>query len=444
MPMLPMARQSADADYNGERLVNYFLRPTQGVSKGALIGRSGALSVLDLGGAVRACIDFDGILYAVAAGKLWKVVGAVSTEVGSVGTSEAVSIATSGTEIALVVGTTYYVSDGVTVTSYSTGEVTTPRYVTYQDGYFIVAGENATRKDVITVSGLDDGTTFSGLDFATAESQSDEIRGIISDHGEIWLLGAKSIEVWYNSGNADFPFARNPGATTERGCLSNLTIAKEDNGVFWVGNDKIVYRSAGSSPKVISTREIEEALNANDIHSAMTFTERGHKFYAIRMVGAPTLVFDITTQLWHERTTATAYDPWFITCGAEVDGEQYFGTDTGKIVTLDKDTFTDDGATLSAEVITAPIVEADRFVIARLHVDVKGSGNHTQTPQIMMQTSSDGHTWSIEDWRDLAALGYYNWRAEWHGLGAFDRFQVRLIITDPVPRDIHGVHYVAA
>lgn len=444
MPLLPMARQSADADYNGERLVNYFLRPSEGVSKGALIGRSGAVAQVDLGGPVRACIDFAGVLYAVANGKLWNVQGATATEVGSVGTSASVSVATSGTEIALIVGTTYYVSDGVAVASYATGEVTTPRYVAYQDGYFIVAGENATRKDVITVSGLDDGTAFAGLDFATAESQSDEIRGIISDHGELWLLGAKSIEIWYNSGNADFPFARNPGATTERGCYSNSTIAKEDNSVFWIGNDKIVYRSQGSVPRVISTREIEDTLRDYEIHSAMTFEERGHKFYAIRLIGTSTLVYDITTQLWHERATLTEYDPWFITCGVEVGGEQLFGTDTGKIVALDRYEYTDDGMTLSTEVITSPIVEADRFVIARLHVDIKGSGSNTLPPQIMMQTSSDGKNWSQEDWRDLAELGYFNWRAEWHGLGSFNRFQVRLRITDPVPRDIHGIHYVAA
>jgi hypothetical protein len=446
MPLARFATKSTtDRGANGERCLNYYVEATGGLSEATLYGRYGTAAQVDLGGPVRAEISFNGFLYAVAGGKLWKISGATKTEVGAVGASEHVCIGKNASQIALIVGSTYYASDGTTVSSYATGAVETPVWLTYQDGYIIVVGEGQGRDDILTVSSLDDATTFAGLDFAAAESGSDALLAAISDHGELWLFGTSTIEMWYNSGDADFPFARNNGAKIERGLHKASTVAKEDNAVFFVGDDLIVYRATGVAPQVISTRDVEKAIRAGEIHSAYTFEERGHKFYAIRLTSATTWVYDMTTQLWHERSTGTEEQPWFISCAVRLSGQQYFGTDTGKIVTLSDSAYTDDGATVVAEAVSVPEYRANELSVSRVHLQIAGGvGGIGRTPRVMLQATKNGHTWSQERWRNLGGLGEYGRSAEWFGLGAFNRFQLRLRITDAVPRDIYGVHYDAS
>lgn len=445
MPLIPFATKSEpDRGYSGERSLNYFVRPTDGLSKAALLGRGGTVAQADVGGPVRAAIDFDGALYVVANGSLQKVVGSTVTVIGAVGSSEQVSMARNNSQIAFIVGNTYFVSDGVTVSSCRTGAIEVPVWVEYLDGYMVVVGEGQGRKDLVTVSSLDDATTFAGLDFASAEDNPDRLLAITRNGSRLLLIGTRTIEEWYNSGDADFPLAPS-GRVIEAGCYDARTIAKEDNSVFFLADDKIAHRSSGGVPWVITTRGIEDVLEAGEPHSACVFTERGHKFYALRMTNGPTLVYDITTQLWHERSTGTEGQPWYVTCAAMSGNIERLGTDTGKVVTIDRDTFTDDGATIVAQAIGLPVYNADGVRVSRVHVAF-GGGSYSldRTPQAMLETSRDGHTWSQEKWRDLPKIGQHGKPVEWRALGYFPtRFQVRITITDHIPRDIYGVKYDA-
>jgi hypothetical protein len=393
---------------------------------------------------VRAVFGFGGNLYAVANGNLVKVIGSTVTVIGAVGTSSDVHVATNNTQIALIVGNAYYVSDGVTVASYSTGAISKPVDLVYIDGYIVVIGEGQGRKDLITVSGLDDATTFAGLDFASAEDSPDALIGIAREGSRILIFGERTTEEWYNSGDADFPLAPS-GRVFEQGLFNARMLAKEDNSVFFVGQDKVVYRTSGGVPPVISTREIDDILEKGTPHSAFTFKERGHKFYAIRMIDAPTLVYDMTTQLWHERTTGVLEQPWFTVCAATVGATGYYGTDTGKIVTLDEDTFTDDGQTILCEGVSVPVYEPDHFSISRIHAQISGgTGSIGRPARVSLQMSKDGRNWGGEKWRDIGDIGEYGKLIEWHGLGAFRRAQVRFRISDPVKRDFHGISYDVA
>lgn len=445
MPLIPFATKSApDRGYSGERVVNWFARATEGLSAATLLGRSGAVAQADISGPVRAVFGFNGSLYAVANGNLVKVSGSTVTVIGAVGASEDVSVATNNSQIALIVGSTYYVSDGTTVTSYGTGAISTPVDLAYLDGYIVVIGEGQGRKDLVTVSGLDDATTFSGLDFASAEDNPDALIGIAREGSRLLLFGAETTEEWYNSGDADFPLAPS-GRVIEQGLYSKRMLAKEDNSVFFLSEDKVPMRTSGGVPPVISTREIDDALETSVPTYAFTFKERGHKFYAIRRDSASTLVYDITTGLWHERTSGTQEQPWFITCAAQVGGTYYYGTDTGKIVTLDENTFTDDGQAILAEAVSVPIYQPDHFVVSRIHMQVSGgTGSIGRDAKVSLEMSKNGREWGTEKWRNIGNIGEYGKLIEWHGLGAYRRAQIRVRISDPVKRDLHGISYDVA
>lgn len=407
-----------------------------------MMSRGGHVLVASGLGYARAAVDHNGVLYTVQGGSLWRYSAGVATLVGTLPVGPTI-MSSSGSQLAIVVNGLYYLYDGTTLATYTTGALTDIVGVTYQDGYFLLAGSSAGRGDAITVSGLDDGKTFDALDFAFAESAADALVGMIADHGEIWLFGTKTIELWYNSGAQDFPFQRNPGAIIERGCLSGQTIAKDDNAVFWVGPDRAVYRGAGGSPEVITTREVEEVLKAATIDGAFTFSDRGHKFYGIRCTGAPTVCYDLTTGLWAERSGGVSYGEWDCRARADVGGTEYFATAKGRIVTQSDAVFTDAGDQFLSEAISIPVEQSGEFFsVGKIHLNIAmGGSDPALTPKIVLQTSQNGQVWGVEKWRDLGMIGNYFKRVTWHGLGAFRRFQVRIRCTDPVQRDVYGVAY---
>src|SRR5690606_12487940 len=101
--------------------------------------------------------------------------------------------------------------------------------VTYQDGYFIFIEPNSERFFISE----SDGTSYDGED--SPDVFPDFLVGAVSNHRDLWLFGQNTIEVWFNSGNATFPFERIEGAFIEVGCLSAFSIAKAMNSVFWLG-----------------------------------------------------------------------------------------------------------------------------------------------------------------------------------------------------------------
>jgi len=446
MPYIPFARQSKASTeaigYNGERLVNYFLRPSEGgVSPAVLIGRTGLTELASLGGAVRAMVETTSLAFICTSAGVYSITPAgMTVKIGQVKDSVQTTMAWNGTQLAIVADDTYYIYDGSTLSAYDTGSVLTPRTVVFKDGYFIVTGETLDRKDALTISGLYEGKTFSGLDLAFAESMADGLRGSISDHSELWLFGERTIEVWYNSGNADFPFERSQGATMERGCLDGQTIAKADNAVYWVGQDKIVYRSGGGSPEVISTREIEEVIQTLSVVGGFTFTDRGHFFYAIQ-TDKTTLCYDITTGLWSEFSTGTDESPWLGCKSCVLQSIYIFGTSNGKVCI--QSGYTDDGQVLEASATSMPVEQSGKpFTISELYLAMEAGGTDIgRNAKVMLQIRRDGRRFGTETSRSIGRIGEYNKRISWRGLGQFYRAQICLTVTDPIQRDMYGISY---
>jgi len=447
MTLLTFATQSKASlrslGYSGERLVNLFLRKSEGVSKYPLVGRSGTVEFADVGAPVRNMVSMGGALYAVAGDTVFKVVSGSVTDVGKVSRIGIVYMSSSANEVAIVVDRKYYVCDGAATTQYSTGAITEPHGVTYQDGYFIVSGNIGTRRDGITVSGLDDGTTFNPLRFAFAENSPDGIQAIISVNGQLWALGWDTVELFYNSGAQDFPFQVNKGALIEQGCTRGRTVAKDDNSVFWVRPDGAVVRAAGVTPQVISTPEIQEMVNDGTLRNGFTFADRGQKFYCITFLDRTSLAYDLSTGLWAERSTGVGDMPWFCRVQATLNRVEYFGTTTGKIVTFDPDVFTDVGDVIEAVAVSVPVERnGEQFSINKVHLNIRSGGvDIGRTPRVMLQSTDNGHVWSVEKWRNLGRKGEYYKRTSWGSFGSFRRAQFKLTITDAVPRDIYGVAY---
>jgi hypothetical protein len=178
--------------------------------------------------------------------------------------------------------------------------------VGYLDGYFVFNEPDSQR---IWVTAVLDGSSIDPLDFASAEASPDRAVALLVDHKEVWIFGDNSIEVWYNSGAADYPLAPIQGAFNEVGCVAPYSVAKLDNGIFWLGADArgqgIVYRANGYQAVRVSTHAVEWHIqrygNLSDA-LAYTYQQDGHAFYVLIFPEANTTwVFDVATGLWHER-----------------------------------------------------------------------------------------------------------------------------------------------
>jgi hypothetical protein len=284
---------------------------------------------------------------------------------------------------------------------------------------------------------------------------------LIVDHRELWLFGTDSTEVWYNSGEPDFPLTRIQGAFNEIGCVAPYSVAKLDNGIFWLGADArgqgIVYRANGYTGQRVSTHAIEYAIQSYGTISdavAYTYQQEGHAFYVLTFPTAgKTWVYDVAVNSWHERAGFLLGD--FVrhrsNCHAAYNNVPHVGDfENGKIYVLDLSVYADDDQPQkwlrSWRALPTGQNNLKRTTHHSLQLDCEtGVGLNTgqgNDPLVMLRFSDDGgHVWSNEKWSKLGKLGGFSTRAFWRRLGMTLKLRDRVYEisgTDPVKIVILG------
>ncbi|MGB1214611.1 MAG: hypothetical protein ACPG4X_14700 [Pikeienuella sp.] len=440
-----------------QRCVNYYAEavPREGKSQIAVYNAPGIKSFsASLAGAVRGAEKMAGVPYFVAGNTFYSVASdGTATSLGTINTaggyvSMAVNRATQQ-QLCFVDGTDGWIYDTTNGLQRITDVDFMPAdTVAFQDGYFIFNRKGSSQW---FLSAIDDGLSITATDFADAEGSPDEVVAVYSDHREVWVFGEETIEVYYNSGNNDFPFERISGTFIERGCAAAFSIADEDNTLFWLGDDKIVYRAQGYSPQRISTHAIENAIEGYpSVSDAYAFfvSIGGHKFYHLTFPsGQATWVYDVATGLWHERESVTARY-WRAIGYVQAYGKHLIGDAfVGQIGELDRDTFTEYGSVITG-IITGPVSHADRKRInhRRLEIDIESgvgdSNGAASDPQMWLDYSDDGgRTWSAQQpVRSMGKIGEYLTRLRWLRMGQSRNRVYRLTVADAVKRSIIGTY----
>jgi len=96
------------------------------------------------------------------------------------------------------------------------------------------------------------------LDFATAESQPDDVLDVTVVGDTAWFVGEGSTEVWYATGDLAAPFAPVNGRVYDRGAVPG-TVVNVKGVVFLVGPDHVVYAIGGGAERV-SNHGVEELI----------------------------------------------------------------------------------------------------------------------------------------------------------------------------------------
>jgi hypothetical protein len=320
----------------------------------------------------------------------------------------------------------------------------------YQDGFLIISQKNSGR---FYISAANDFTDWDGTDYANAEAYSDYLVAAFSFNRQLFMMGNKSTEVYYNSGDADFPFSRYSSVFIDDGLAAAAGIAKGDNAWFYLSSDLQIKRMGGSSPQIISTRVIDKAISAmSDVSDCVAFS---YNFQGSEQVvfqfptGDKTFVYDCASGAWFERETGTSGARWIATAAARWADKNLVGESTnGKLYELDGDTYLDDAATIPFIYHTQELVGQDGFrtVHHRLVAEFEpGVGDETTAdPQVALKwTDNRGQTWSSALSRGLGGDSEYDTRMIWARLGAPRRRVYELKITDPVERKLHALHLLA-
>lgn len=430
-----------------QRLVNLYPEIQPGGAKARLVlyGTPGLSQFVDAspyGAECKAAIAARGAVYAVVGNSIVKIFSTGDVQrIGGVGTGSGglVTMAANVNQVLICCPPKVYSIDTLDVVT----EVTDPDFVgassvSTVDGYAILPTECG---DTFYISAINDGTDIDALDFASAETKPDIIVRAFVDHREVWFFGETTTEIWYNSGNADFPFQRVSGAQLERGCAAPGSVASFDNTIGFLGDDKIVYRAVGYQAQRISTHAIEERIRKiHDVTDAIAFSysQAGHSFYCLTFPGVTTFVYDAATQLWHERASWLRPE-WRLAWVQPAFGEILAGDRlTGRIFKLDLDAFTEAGDPIRRVAVSPTIhADGDRFATFGLEVEFEpGVGLTTgqgADPQAMLRYSDDdGTTWSKERWTTIGRIGRTKNRAQWNKLGVSRKRVYEVSVSDPV------------
>ena len=173
--------------------------------------------------------------------------------------------------------------------------------VAYLAGYFIAA----TTRGKIVHSGLNT-TEFSALDFGSASRHFDPLVALETFGGQLYAMGGKTVEIFSDVGTTPFTLRRHD-YVVPIGCLTKTAVAKNEDGIYFLGNDQIVYALNFADLHRISTDSVEFdiRLSVQERSRAFLYSEEGHDFYSLSLFGRDgrwrNWTLDLRTGFWHNR-----------------------------------------------------------------------------------------------------------------------------------------------
>ena len=404
------------------------------------------------------------------------VITALGTGTGGVGTYTVSASQTVASE------TMYALNFSVIPTS--DGAFTGADVVDIVDNYFIYNNPNTQQ---YAASGLLSPIT-AALSFASKFTGPDNLVSLIADHGQVYLLGEQTSEVWADAGTFPFAFQRIPGSSSQHGIAAKFSVARVGNSFAYLsrnirGQAQIVMMN-GYFPERISTHAVENTLVNVNISDAIawTYQQEGHEVYVISF---PTLdltwAYDVSTGMWHKWLYCDDFNNYHRhrgNCIANFQNMLMVGDwENGIIYELDPNNYTDNGQNIrrlrrAPHLVTdfqrqyfdelqihfqpgvgiqnpnavipnsAPVNQSPFYIYNNQNYTILlGSnlviGNVTDapgvSPQAMLRWSNDGgSTWSNEHWVSIGKLGKYKNRAIWRRLGTARDRVFEVVVTDPI------------
>ena len=457
IPLFGQTGEELYDDASSQLTQNWYPHISQEAKSGLMLYPTPALSVevsnIGLSTVViRGMIEYGGKLYVVSGGTFYRVestgafvaLGTLNTNLGRVQLAH--NGVNNGHEILIVDGTNGYIYDSVlgTVVQIADGDFPqTATHAQFIDGYFVVNDPSITGQ--FAISNLYEGTIWTGTDIATAERSPDKLQAVIVSDRVLYLIGEKTLEVWLNTGNPDFPFAPMQSGFSQWGTIAPHSPAEAAGIVFWMAHNEEgcgqVVMANGGQVQIISTSGIAAQLGkCKTLEDAYgwTYQYHHHTFYVLTLpTEQKTFVYDITTQKWHRWSTKdTGYHK--ASHHIHVYGKHYVGDNSSNtIYSLDWDSYKDGDENIVRIRRSRNITNDDpskHLMHRAVHIDTKeGVGNADQPdPQLKLRWRDDNGAWSSYHSRSMGKIGERSKRLIWRRLGKSKDRVYEISTQDPV------------
>ncbi len=305
-------------------------------------------------------------------------------------------------------------------------------------------------------SNVGDGSTISGLNIAGAESAPDSIVRGYAYQQQFYAFGKRTVEPFYDSGSGNPTLQRIDTQIFEVGLAARHSVSSTDRFMYWLGDDKRVYRATGGVFEAVSNDAISQAINdMNVIDDAIGYC------YNMEGVNCYKLTFpteDITFDLVED----FGKNGWFNTSHS-VGGGRYkhsssiycynknlmFHESDGKVYYLDRDTFKNGTETIEYVRTMSSINSklfgqtGDRVQMKKMRFNLDaGNGlisGQGENPRIRIEYSVDGgRSFDEGTWLRTGRLGEYELVCDWNKNKKFYDLIPRLSWTDPVKISLYS------
>lgn len=380
-------------------------------------------------GGIRALLPVDEYLYAIAGRSVMKIGQDLTfTELGGVSSDGIVTMARNGRQtgpqIGIVVNGEYYLIDDGTLELVEDEDLPAPNSIFYLGGYFFFTHSSGR----YSWTDLENGAEIDGLDYNTASANPDGLLIGKARGRDAVLLGVRSTEIrTMNDGTGDDPLSVR--SVLDYGCFAAGSAVSLNDTVMWASTNADgafagMRMLEGDTPREFGTDAINRivARETPDNITGSTWVEDGRTHIA--WSGDDwTWVYDLKTGLWHERSSNQTR--WRASHVAQFGGNIVAGdAENAKLYRMSRDIFDDAGSELVVTVQPPPLIAfPGRIEVSELHLHaLTGIGaatgdDHDITPEVSMQWSNDGETWSTELRRGLGRRGAMRGRVIWNRLG---------------------------
>lgn len=385
----------------------------------------------------------NGNLFIVAGDSLYSVSsGGVVTFIGAISEAGQCCLVSDGNYLVITTGGDAYYYDG-TLHTITDADLESPNTACFNNSRIIYDGNNGR----FCVADVGQPWSIDGLNFATAESAPDGTVAVFDHKQYVYICGTNSIEPWYNSGSGNPPYDRVNGAVMSTGLGAAYSVGKNEGYAYFIDSNGTPKRISGITLDDISDNSIANEIRQYDTYAdavGFCYKLNNENFYQVNFPTAnKSWVYQESVNIWSERSSGSGMHRAnsYAKCYGKHLVSDY---ETGQILELDFETRDDNGEYISRERATQtlhggmvdPSLEGKPVTMSRLELVLEaGVGVVTgqgETPQVMLQWSDDGVTWSNELWVSCGAMGKRYWRAQWFCLGQFVSRVYRFRLTDPV------------
>ncbi len=450
IPLNGPTRQDRAIQCNSQRSINMYAEFKEGDAKAELVQYSQPglkkTTTIGVGPFRNNAPKFDGKIWWVSGAELFsQSVDGTFTKVGTLLTTGSRVVMAPGRNVMMLVDGTYgYYTDGSTLTRITDSDFPdTPTHCTYIDGYFPT--NDADTDDWFINTTTEAVINWAALDFETDAAKPDKTLAILAHAKDVYNLGEDSVQTYFNSGNADFPFETYP-SSVPMGIDAPHSVVSSTHGLIWLGGTtdqggKAIVKMQGQSAVQISDKELTWQINKLSTTSdAVAWVRRqgGNTFYEI--------MFPAAGRSWSINLDADNMPAELKSFGIDrfmgqgygyIGGKSYVGHyQNGDLFELDYDTLTDNTNSFIRKRVTRVIHNKGlslsfRSLILDAEAGVGLITGQGSDPQVIFRYRVDGE-WSSELWKSLGAIGERDKKPTWGNLGTGHAWEFEFKVSDPV------------